>query len=195
MPDNQEQRNTLLTKFIVGIVIAWLVMPWIIIGLFSLLTDDLQLTPGTFGDVFGSVNALFAGLAFAGLLWTILLQQSAMRMQQSEIKIQREMLQAQLDEQREARKSMDAQANAQHKMITAINALTSATSIQAQINKQTALLQITYDQIRDEQSSGTTIGQMKSKKLLEQATPIKESLNKLSNMAAQIDPNMGPKRH
>ena len=36
-----------------------------------------------FGDTFGAVNALFTGLAFAGLLFTIFLQQR-------EIKLQRE---------------------------------------------------------------------------------------------------------
>lgn len=31
--------------------------------------------PGTFGDMFGAINALFSGLAFAGLIHTIRLQQ------------------------------------------------------------------------------------------------------------------------
>lgn len=30
-------------------------------------------TRGTFGDQFGAVNALFSGLAFAGLIYTIVL--------------------------------------------------------------------------------------------------------------------------
>lgn len=34
---------------------------------------------GTFGDVFGAVNSLFSGFAFAGVIWTITAQQREMR--------------------------------------------------------------------------------------------------------------------
>jgi len=39
---------------------------------------------GTFGDMFGAANALFSGLAFAGIIWTILLQRNELRLQREE---------------------------------------------------------------------------------------------------------------
>ncbi len=40
---------------------------------------------GTFGDMFGSVNALYSGLAFAGIIFTILLQRKELRYQRQEL--------------------------------------------------------------------------------------------------------------
>lgn len=47
---------------------------------------------GTFGDQFGAVNALFSGLAFAGLIYTIILQRRDLEMQRNDLKLQREEL-------------------------------------------------------------------------------------------------------
>lgn len=47
-------------------------------------------TRGTFGDQFGAVNALFSGLAFTGLLYTIILQRRDLEMQRHDLKLQRE---------------------------------------------------------------------------------------------------------
>lgn len=47
---------------------------------------------GTFGDSFGAVNALFSGLALAGLVYAILLQQQELTDTREELKGQREAL-------------------------------------------------------------------------------------------------------
>ncbi len=47
---------------------------------------------GTFGDQFGAVNALFSGLAFAGLIYTIILQRHDLAIQRRDLKLQREEL-------------------------------------------------------------------------------------------------------
>ena len=49
---------------------------------------------GQFGDLFGSVNALFSGLAFAGLYWALRLQMEQLELQRTELKLQREELEA-----------------------------------------------------------------------------------------------------
>ena len=41
---------------------------------------------GTFGDMFGSVNALFSGFALAGIVFTIFLQKRELRLQRKELK-------------------------------------------------------------------------------------------------------------
>jgi hypothetical protein len=48
--------------------------------------NDLEPTErGTFGDMFGSVNALFSGLALAGIILTILLQRKELKLQREEL--------------------------------------------------------------------------------------------------------------
>lgn len=41
---------------------------------------------GTFGDMFGSINALFSGLAMAGIILTILLQRKELKLQREELR-------------------------------------------------------------------------------------------------------------
>jgi hypothetical protein len=48
---------------------------------------------GQFGDLFGGVNALFTGLAFAGLLFTIALQRYDLKIQRAALEDQAELLQ------------------------------------------------------------------------------------------------------
>lgn len=47
---------------------------------------------GQFGDLFGSVNALFSGLAFAGLICTLILQKRELALQRTEIAATRDVL-------------------------------------------------------------------------------------------------------
>jgi hypothetical protein len=52
---------------------------------------------GTFGDTFGALNALFSGLAFTGVIVTILIQRTELNHQRTELGLQR-------DEMKETRK-------------------------------------------------------------------------------------------
>jgi hypothetical protein len=54
---------------------------------------------GTFGDMFGAVNALFSGLAFAGVIYTILLQRHELALQRKELELTREELSRSADAQ------------------------------------------------------------------------------------------------
>jgi len=44
---------------------------------------------GTFGDIFGLSNAIFSGFAFAGIIYTILLQQEDINLQRKELRLTR----------------------------------------------------------------------------------------------------------
>lgn len=68
---------------------------------------------GQFGDMFGAVNALFSGLAFAGLLYTIVLQQKQLSMQRDELGLQRDELRMQREEMAASRGEMESQTNVQ----------------------------------------------------------------------------------
>lgn len=59
---------------------------------------------GQFGDVFGAANALFSGLAFAGLIYTVWLQREELALQRAELAMTRGELQraAQAQEASEA---------------------------------------------------------------------------------------------
>ena len=69
-----------------GFVIArWFSALWVGVAFFPGWQER-----GQFGDLFGSVNALFSGLAFAGLIYAILLQRQELSLQRAELKLQRE---------------------------------------------------------------------------------------------------------
>ncbi len=64
------------------ITVGWIVTPFII---HYSISDR-----GTFGDLFGSVNALFSGLALAGIIMTILLQRLELKNQKEELQLTRD---------------------------------------------------------------------------------------------------------
>lgn len=80
---------------------------------------------GTFGDMFGGVNALFSGLALVGIIITILLQREDLKSQREELKLTRE-------EFRKQSYSMEIQnfESAFFKLITLHNQIVSELDIQ-----------------------------------------------------------------
>jgi hypothetical protein len=69
---------------------------WIDLHITSTSTDiDDQTAKGLFGDKFGAVNALFSALAFAGIIFTILLQRKELALQRKELKDTRAEFEAQ----------------------------------------------------------------------------------------------------
>ena len=64
---------------------------------------------GLFGDQFGAVNALFSGLAFAGLIFTIILQKKELALQREELTQTREELKGQKEQLEEQNKTLRIQ--------------------------------------------------------------------------------------
>jgi len=83
-----KEKDSDIWIYIVGIISVI-----IIIGLwlmtYFLLKDLDENDRGTLGDMFGTVNALFSGLAFAGIIFTILLQRKELKYQRDELKATR----------------------------------------------------------------------------------------------------------
>lgn len=82
------------------LIIAWLAVAaiWTVSGLLLYAENDR----GTFGDMFGAVNALFSGLAFATLIYTAWMQRDELALQREELAATRTELagqKAQLQEQ------------------------------------------------------------------------------------------------
>lgn len=102
--------------------LSFWVLVWIALGVIALwagtgflLYDATLETPiwgerGTFGDMFGSINALFSGLAFAGLFFTVLLQRQELQLQRHELKLQREEIQENRKELAGQREQLEAQS-------------------------------------------------------------------------------------
>jgi hypothetical protein len=65
---------------------------------------------GEFGDMFGAVNALFSGLAFAGLIFTMHVQRKELSMQRQELALQRHELAASREVMKEQQGSLASQA-------------------------------------------------------------------------------------
>lgn len=86
---------------VAAVVVLWLATPFVTSSLYKPPTDA-----GPFGDLFGSINALFSGLAFAGLIYAILLQRR-------ELELQRLELQATREEMKLARSEAERSASAQ----------------------------------------------------------------------------------
>jgi CRISPR/Cas system CMR-associated protein Cmr5 small subunit len=64
---------------------------------------------GQFGDMFGGINSLFSGLAFAGLIYTIILQRKELTLQRKELILTRNELMRSAKAQEESEKSLTAQ--------------------------------------------------------------------------------------
>lgn len=82
------------------VITAGIFLVWVLSGVFiSTWFKDPQepLNSGTFGDMFGAVNALFSGLAFAGLIYTISVQRQELQEQKKAINMQTDELKLQID--------------------------------------------------------------------------------------------------
>lgn len=80
--------------FIASVVLgAWLATPFVIRWLYPELEEQ-----GQFGDMYGSINALFSGLALGGAIIAIILQSQELKLQREELVNQREELKNQRQE-------------------------------------------------------------------------------------------------
>ncbi len=86
-----------------------------VVGLFALSWWWIATTihdpekQGQFGDQFGAVNALFSGLAFAGLIFTIILQKNELALQREELTQTHEELKGQKEQLEEQNKTLKIQ--------------------------------------------------------------------------------------
>ena len=87
---------------VIAVYIGYWYVIWIS-GWFS------ELEKGEFGDTFGALNALFAGLAFAGVIYAILLQQKELALQRKELALQRKELEDTRVEIRGQKEQLQAQ--------------------------------------------------------------------------------------
>lgn len=97
---NSSGAPSLLGLFILCamVVAAWILVTWMIHALYPSWSDS-----GPVGDTFGAVNALFSGLAFAGVIYALNLQRRDLFAQREEMLEARRVSEDQLAEMRAAR--------------------------------------------------------------------------------------------
>lgn len=69
-----------------GVLFLWVISYCLVM----LYVSNDKTVGGQTGDTFGAINALFSGLAFAGIIYTILLQGEELKAQREEIQLNRE---------------------------------------------------------------------------------------------------------
>lgn len=89
---------------------------------------------GTFGDMFGTLNALFSCLAFAGIIYTIILQRQELQLQREELKLQRNELEL-------TRQELKRTAEAQEKSEQALSKQVQSMERTAKLNALSSLLE------------------------------------------------------
>lgn len=97
---------------------------WSISGVTVFFVFETWDVRGQFGDTFGAVNALFSGLAFAGLLYTVNLQRQELSLQRRELELTRIELQRTAAAQEASERALAKQAEALE-IAAKLNALSS----------------------------------------------------------------------
>ena len=89
---NAKSDYTILIVLIMAVIVIY-ASSWALVDYFIDHNER-----GTFGDKFGAVNALFSGLAFAGLIFTIVLQRKELSLQREELQLTRKEMEEQTAE-------------------------------------------------------------------------------------------------
>lgn len=156
---SKSQFKTLLSMFIFVIII------WILSGVIVYYVASSWSDRGTIGDMFGAVNALFSGLAFAALIYTIILQREEIGMNRAEIELNRN----------ELKKSADAQQNSQK----ALKEQVVQTHLTAKINAISTIINYYNTQIINLSNSPEVIDKAREKRrmLIKQLDELIDGLN------------------
>lgn len=107
--DNETEKNKLNWG---GFVISAICIVIATFGYWAVVSKYVEGLPsrGQFGDMFGGLTSLFTGLAFAGLIYTILIQRKELQYQREEITLQRIEMTRFADAQEKSEEALSKQA-------------------------------------------------------------------------------------
>lgn len=111
----------------VGIVVLW--VSW---GIGVWLFGNNWSERGQLGDLFGGVNALFSGLALAGVVTAVILQSHELQLQRKELEQTRQQLQKTAEANQKAAEALNAQIGMQLQAAE----LTTVSTLLASVNSQ-----------------------------------------------------------
>lgn len=133
-------------------LILLVIFIWGLSGLLIILFLDNWSDRGTFGDLFGAANALFSALAFAALIYTIVLQRDEIKQNREEI--------------RRNRKELAKGAKLQQKAQEVLKEQVEQTHLSAKMNAMRTLVDYYNNQINNPKSTEETIARAKQKRKL-----------------------------
>ena len=107
--NTETKTDTKLTKLWILLFIVFSL--WVVGGAAIWFFGSSWSIRGQFGDMFGTVNSLFAGLAFAGVIYTILLQRDELALQREELKLTRKELGRSATAQEKSEKALASQVH------------------------------------------------------------------------------------
>ena len=88
----------------VGIVLTWALLTLYGVPLIARWVPDLKCSASV-ADAFGAVNALFSGLALAGIIVTLYMQREELKLQREELQLTRDELAKSAEAQKESSES------------------------------------------------------------------------------------------
>ncbi len=142
--------NSKTRKYLLPGLILLVVLIWALSAVFTMMFLDEWSDRGTFGDLFGAVNALFSALAFAILIYTIVLQREEIKQNREEIVLNR----------KELEKSGKLQRKAQEVLIQQVH----QTHLSAKMNAMRILVDYYNNQITNPKSSDEIIEKARLKR-------------------------------
>ena len=92
--EEYKKRKNRISYVFIGVAILAVIL-WLLSGYVIDKYSNSGTERGTFGDMFGAINALFSGLALGGVIYTILLQRLELELQRDEIRYSSEQLKGQ----------------------------------------------------------------------------------------------------
>ncbi len=143
--ENESQKNNLLLKLILLVVFIWGLSAVLIIAFLSEWSNR-----GAFGDLFGAVNSLFSALAFAVLIYTIILQHEQIKQNREEIILNR----------KELEKSSKLQRKSQSVLVQQVE----QTHLSAKMNAMRTLVDYYNNQILNPKNTEDLIEKAKQKR-------------------------------
>lgn len=146
MCQNNKQEGNKHNRLVMAAMFLLVVMLWF--SSWLIITHYIKdpTNQGTFGDTFGAVNALFSGLAFAGLIATLLYQKEELKLQREELQQTREELKGQREEFEEQNKTLKRQRfeNTFFNMLSLQQEITNNLLLQCKIFKEDIERDVTY---------------------------------------------------
>jgi len=94
MTEKKEETQKEAAPFKLASLILLIIIIWLCTLIGVCASFDSWAERGQFGDLFGSINALFSGLALAGIIYTIYLQKQELSLQRTELRLQRKAMEA-----------------------------------------------------------------------------------------------------
>lgn len=143
--EEKKSKSSIFIKLIILVVLIWMLSAIVIIA----FLDDWS-HRGTFGDLFGAVNALFSALAFAALIYTIILQREEIKQNRGEIILNR----------KELAKGAKLQQKAHEVLIEQV----AQTHLSAKMNAMRVLVDYYNNQIANPKSLPETIEKAREKR-------------------------------